>query len=160
MKTKREPPSFNYYCGESSKNSVVCGVAGSEFSLEIWGWSSDVVWYAWAKRLKVNWEILGSVVLPFFECWKDPEGQASAVQLEPRKLVRHCPKRALCTRLAVHRECWVTRTSCMWSAWVGLRFLQIRRNSWPSAHRPPRVERINGRQLLSLRSLPSRFLRG
>ena len=68
MKTKREPPSFNYYCGESSNNSVVCGCAGSEFSLEVWGWSSDVVWYAWAKRLKVNWEILGSVVLPFLEC--------------------------------------------------------------------------------------------
>ena len=159
-KKKDSPSTTTYYCGESSKNSVVCEVAWWEFALELWDWSSKLDWYAVAKRLKMSCDLPGSAVLPFLDSWEDPDKQASGVQLEPRKLIRHCPKRALWTRLAVRLECWVTRTSCIWSALVGLRFLQMRKNSWPSLHKPPMVERMNGRQLLILRSLPCRSLWG
>ena len=131
-----------------------------ESTVELWGWSSKAVWYAVAKRLKINCELIGSVVCPFIHFLQGAERQASGVQLGPLKFIRLCPKRALCTRLAVHFECCVTRTSCMWSALVELRVLQIRKNSCPSAQRPPIVDKINGIQLLELRSLPAGSLRG
>ena len=51
-KTKRKKTL--HYEGESTKNSVVCGAAGVEFALELCVGSSDAVWNALAKRLKVN----------------------------------------------------------------------------------------------------------
>ena len=117
---KEKIPSYD--CGESSKNSVVCGAAGLEFSLELCGGSSGAALYAAAKRLKVSWVLFWSVCLHFWECWGGSERDAPGVQQEPRKLIRHCPKRARWRRLAVHRECWVSSTSTMWSARVGLRF--------------------------------------
>ena len=61
-KTKRKKAL--HYEGESTKNSVVCGAAGVEFALELCVGSSDAVWNALAKRLKVNC----GVFLHFLEC--------------------------------------------------------------------------------------------
>ena len=151
-------PPFNY--GERSKNSVVCGVAELEFAQELWLWSSVAALYAWAKRLKVSCKLFWSLFWDAVDFCRGSERDASGVQQEPKKFMRHCPNKDRWRRLAVHLECWVTKTSIMCSACVGLRFLQMRRNWWPSAQRPPMVDRIKGRQLLVFRSLPSTSLRG
>ena len=60
--------SLLYYYGESSKNSVVGGAAGVEFSQELCVGSSEAAWYALAKREKVSCEVVQTVFLHFLEC--------------------------------------------------------------------------------------------
>ena len=91
-KTKRKKTL--HYEGESTKNSVVCGAAGVEFALELCVGSSDAVWNALAKRLKVNCGVCRLVCF-FLECLLCSERHASGVQQEPRKFMRDCPKSAL-----------------------------------------------------------------
>ena len=55
--TKKKFPPPLYY-GESSKNSVVGGAAGVEFSQELCVGSSEAAWYASAKRAKVSCELV------------------------------------------------------------------------------------------------------
>ena len=122
--TKRTiSPLFNY--GERLKNSVVCGVAGLEFAQELWQWSSVAALYAWAKRLKVSCKLFWSLFWDAVDFCRGSERNASGVQQEPEKLMRHCPNKDRWRRLAVHLECWVTKTSIMCSACVGLRFCKI-----------------------------------
>ena len=91
---KDEKEKTLHYEGESTKNSVVCGAAGVEFALELCVGSSDAVWNALAKPLKVNCGVCRLFCF-FLECLLCSERHASGVQQEPRKFMRDCPKSAL-----------------------------------------------------------------
>ena len=96
----------------------------------------------------------------FVSCFLESSELLLVVHGLALKSTNDCPKRALRTLLAVHFECCVTKTSIIRSVAAISFFLQIFKNSWPSLHNPPMLERMKGMQQLSVRRRPEASLWG